>query len=44
MEFKEIGCEGVDWIHGAQYKNQWRTFVSTVMNLQVPDEMWKFRQ
>jgi hypothetical protein len=32
----EIGWEGVDCIHLDQDKNQWRAFVNTVMNFQVP--------
>jgi hypothetical protein len=27
--------EGVDWIHMAQDRNQWRALVNTVMNLRV---------
>jgi len=29
---KEIGREGVDWIHLAQDRDQWRTLVITVMS------------
>jgi hypothetical protein len=29
-------CEDVGWIHLAQERGQWRAFVNTVMNLQVP--------
>jgi hypothetical protein len=32
---REIIWEGVDWIHLAQDKDQWRAVVSTVMNLRV---------
>jgi hypothetical protein len=32
----EISCEGVDWIHLAQDRDQWRAAVNTVMNLRVP--------
>jgi hypothetical protein len=28
--------EVVDWIHLAQYRDQWWAVVNTVMNLQVP--------
>jgi hypothetical protein len=35
MEFKEIGMEGVDWIHMAQDTDQWQTLVNMVMKLQV---------
>jgi hypothetical protein len=36
MDLKEIGWEGVDWIHLAQDRDQWQAFVNIVMNLQVP--------
>jgi hypothetical protein len=35
-DLREIGWEGVDWIHLAQDKEQWQAFVNTVMNLRVP--------
>jgi hypothetical protein len=35
MYLREIGWGGVDWIDLAQDRDQWRTFVNTVMNLQV---------
>jgi hypothetical protein len=33
---REIGWEGVDWIHLAQDTDQWRALVNTAMNFQVP--------
>jgi hypothetical protein len=36
MDHIEIGWGGVDWIHLAQVRDQWRALVDTVMNLQVP--------
>jgi hypothetical protein len=36
MNLREIGWEGVDWIHLAQDRDQWRTVVNTVMKLRVP--------
>jgi hypothetical protein len=36
MNLKEIGWKGVDWIHLAQDRDQWRDLVSMVINLQVP--------
>jgi ribosome biogenesis protein Nip4 len=33
MDLREIGWEVVDWIHLAQYKEQWRAVVNMVMNL-----------
>jgi len=31
-----LGKQGVDWIHLAQNRDQWRVFVNKVMNLPVP--------
>jgi hypothetical protein len=36
MDLREIRWEGVDWMHLAQDRDQWRTLVSTIMNLWVP--------
>jgi hypothetical protein len=36
MDLREIGWEGVDWVQFAQYRDQWRTVVNTVMNLRSP--------
>jgi hypothetical protein len=36
MNLGEIGWEGVDWMHLAQDRDQWRAVVNTVMNLRVP--------
>jgi hypothetical protein len=36
MDLREIGWEGVDWIHLAQDRDQWQVVVNTVLNLQVP--------
>jgi hypothetical protein len=36
IDLREMGKDGVNWIHLAQDKVQWRAFVSTVMNLRVP--------
>jgi len=35
MFLREIGWEGVAYIHLAQNKEQWRAFVNTVMNIRV---------
>jgi hypothetical protein len=32
---KEIGWEGVDFIHLAQDRDQWWAFVNTIMNLWI---------
>jgi hypothetical protein len=34
-DLREIGWGGMDWIDLAQDRNQWRAFVSTVMNILV---------
>jgi hypothetical protein len=35
MDLRVIGWEGVDWIHLAQDRDQWRAVVITLMNLRV---------
>jgi hypothetical protein len=36
MDLREIRWEGVEWMHLAQDRDQWRATVNTVMNLRVP--------
>jgi hypothetical protein len=36
LDLREIGWDGVDWIHLGQDRDQWRTLVNAVMNLRVP--------
>jgi hypothetical protein len=36
IDLREIGWDDMDWIVLAQNRDQWRTFVNTAMNLQVP--------
>jgi hypothetical protein len=36
MILRDVGCSGMDWTYLAQDRDQWRAFVSTVMNLRVP--------
>jgi hypothetical protein len=36
MDLREIGWGGMDWVHLAQDRDQWRVPVNTVTNLQVP--------
>jgi hypothetical protein len=35
MDLREVGCEGVDWMHLAQDRDQWRAVVNMGMNLRV---------
>jgi hypothetical protein len=42
MGFREIGFEGVDWIHMAQGKERCRAFVNTVLNFCVPQKARNF--
>jgi hypothetical protein len=42
MDLREIGWEGVDWIHLAQDRDQWLAVVNTVMNLRVPYKVGNF--
>jgi hypothetical protein len=36
MHLREIGWSGMDWIDLTQDRDQWRTLVNMVMNIQVP--------
>jgi hypothetical protein len=42
MDLREMGWGGKDWIDLAQYRDQWRVLVNTVMNLRVPENTGKF--
>jgi hypothetical protein len=42
MDLGEVGWGGMDWIDLAQVTDQWRALMSTVMNLQVPENAGKF--
>jgi hypothetical protein len=35
-DLREIGLDGANWVHLAQYRVQWRAFVNMVLNLRVP--------
>jgi hypothetical protein len=36
IDFREIGWRVMDWTDVAQYKDERRAFVNTVMNIRVP--------
>jgi hypothetical protein len=36
MGLREVGCEGMDWLELAEYKDRWRALVDAVMNLRIP--------
>jgi len=38
MSLRVIRWEGVDWIHLARYRDQWRAVLNRVMDLCVPFE------
>jgi hypothetical protein len=39
---KEIGWDGMDWIHLAQNRDRWRALVNMVMNLRIPSNAGNF--
>jgi hypothetical protein len=42
MDIREVGWEGVDWIHLAENRDQWRAIVNMVMNLRDAYKMGNF--
>jgi hypothetical protein len=36
MDLREIGREGVNWIHVVQDRDQWQALANMAMNLCVP--------
>lgn len=42
MHLKEIGFDGMDWFHLAQYIDKWRALVNTVMKLLGPQNEVNF--
>jgi hypothetical protein len=33
MDYKEVGCGGMDWIELAQHRDRWRPLLNVVMKL-----------
>jgi hypothetical protein len=42
MSFREVGWEGVDWMHLAQNKDQWWALVNTAVNVLDPIKWGNF--
>ena len=42
MDLQEVGCGYVDWTGLALDRDRWRTLVSAVMNLRVPQKCVEF--
>jgi len=42
MDFREVGWEGLEWVHLAQVSVQWWALVNMVMNLQVLQKVRSF--
>jgi hypothetical protein len=36
MDLRELGWEGVNWIHLAQDKDHWWDLLNMIMNFQIP--------
>jgi hypothetical protein len=36
MDLREIGWDGVDWMDMAQYIDEWRALMNSVLNFRVP--------
>jgi hypothetical protein len=42
MDLREIECEGTDYIHLTQVRDQWQTCVNAIMKLWVPEKVGNF--
>jgi len=36
MDLREIGRQGVEWMHVVQDRHQWRALLNTAMNFRIP--------
>jgi hypothetical protein len=36
MDFQDVGCGDMDWIHLSQDTDRWQALMNAVMNLRVP--------
>ena len=42
MDLQEVGCEGMDWIDVAQYRDRWWALVHAVKNFRAPLHVGNF--
>jgi hypothetical protein len=42
IDIREMGWEGVDWMHLSQGRDQWRTLMNTVVKFRVPQKTGNF--
>jgi hypothetical protein len=42
LDFKDLGCEDVNWIHLVQDMVQWQAFLNTVINFSVQSKAGNF--
>jgi hypothetical protein len=36
MDFKEVECGGMNWIHLAEDRDRWQALLNAVMKLRIP--------
>jgi hypothetical protein len=42
IDLRDVEWDGMDWIHLAQDRDQWRALVNTMMKFRVPQNAGKF--